>query len=526
MSAQSILCDYEPINFEDTDFVWSLATRDTSAIGFMVQGQTYLGENEHLTGNLMNRWHDKYLYSITSIDMWIDRAGALLEKIDPSTGELVWSRSFDLRLNDYRENMIDILFDADKIYMYGGKSYHLNPNPLSFDFSRAMDDLHFFERVLSIEDGSTIDYMDNTADTSFFFRQVGFNTYSAPLSRIRDSIIYNIDVKTDSAVYLVVKRFTDKGQLITESDTVFASPNNPVANYQLNRFNAKIKKIEQDDQGNFYYVDQFITNNDSIGNRAAIYKFDSDMQPIDTLILTPKLFSGTDQNLEGLLLDIAEKDRISIIERYGGKVACHVLDYDLNYLRSIDVSRGNDFYFFNKMFYLSAQDKVILFDRSLVTDGLSSIYVYVENDQGGMDMVKELKIDIENKVAFVEDFIEYEDDLLIKITHSCYIDLYKHSWHPTWIRFTKEALNLDAVSNDNIPPRVASLDLYPNPTTRYLYFRDTDNLPAAVQVIDVQGQSHTHYVDQQRIDVGNLVPGIYTVLDPETGASSRFVKVQ
>jgi len=98
--AQTATYNYIPLEFENLDPVWAHVSSDSTIMGHMIpdsdvgfDGYGHIrSSNDPYTERLL---HDGHVYLVSRTLYDNDYAGGIVEKIDLSTGELIWKTIFE-----------------------------------------------------------------------------------------------------------------------------------------------------------------------------------------------------------------------------------------------------------------------------------------------------------------------------------------------------------------------------------------------------------------------------------------------
>lgn len=105
-----------------------------------------------------------------------------------------------------------------------------------------------------------------------------------------------------------------------------------------------------------------------------------------------------------------------------------------------------------------------------------------------------------------------------------YLGFYAYSDPMMWIIFVDDVA-MDFVADDN-KNKIENVTLYPNPTSQFINIMNKNNF-SSIEIINVNGQKIAKHIINQgfnRIDVGNLTNGIYTIIFRDNNNNSQILK--
>jgi hypothetical protein len=255
-------CDPTQTLFEDVAPIWRHYIVDSTMIGYPDPdpniNYVYSGD-DHLEFDIGSFVQGEFLYGITQIILTGDIAGALIEKINLETGELIWQISNDLRESVYREKVLDARVEGDMFIVSGIREDISNEQSLQLAEVAfvAKSEGKIFERVYDLETGQQISY-----DTPIQEDSLAFNLSFTPwlyYNFFDEQEVENfLDAKnfvTGNESYLIRRRIDETGRLVSGPDTVVVGRfNGRLINDAIWQAGPRLRKKED---GNFLYVEQY-----------------------------------------------------------------------------------------------------------------------------------------------------------------------------------------------------------------------------------------------------------------------------
>ena len=521
--AQDYPCEYIPLEFEEVEPMWSHLIIDSTFIGYIDSSGKYVNEYidgmDHLSFDFHSFVDDAFLYSITNVEYDRDLAGYNIEKINIETGEKVWDIKTDLRHVENREKIIDVFVRNGELVMYGVRTFwdekDLTPSSLLIGFVPG----YFFERRYNIETGELTKFYtpDNNDSLALEMSSKSGTYYLIKVDENRYDYFF-LNVNIFQGIFLERTIVDSLGHQVAEKDTVVEYSFNDVDLTQA--FQVSGSKLMRIDDFYFFLELLIPKENSGLELQAIIYKYDLDFN----LIKSSDLKTLGITEFSNILISEVINDVIIMrgCSNNNPMNFCDLfyfyLDKDLNLLETFDAQykSENINYFGIRNQDLNLNNEFFAIDRTLMNEGNSYLNLYRSNVVGSMDSLFRFTIKEENWVAETEQFFILEnDDVLAKITHSCYFDGSKWSWHPEWFRFKAEDINLLS-SNSEVFRSENTLKLFPNPTDGTVYIVLEESIDGRLEIYDALGQkvlSHNINVGQKdlNIDMARFTSGYYFV---------------
>ncbi len=533
-------CNYIPLEFEEIKPLWTHLVIDSTFIGHIDTSgqwrQFYYDGMDQFTRDGGSFIKDGYLYSITNADYDLDLSGYYIEKIDLESQQVLWEIRTDLRHVENREKALGFKVVDNKFIFYGVRTFW-DEADLSIAFLRA----GFVPSLYYIRE-----YDDYTGELLYHYTPQNEDS-NAIILKSTYNVDYLIEISQSEYDYFKILNHIDRGYFITKTevnnlgyqisstDTVIVGLLNNL-DYRQSYFKGTNHFIKYEDS--YFFLEQYMPKDDSSDLRQGlISKYNSEFELVKT-------WEIKDIGISDFSLLTIKKIRDGKLILQGCsnlnpnafcKLFFVVLDTDLNFIK-YNEGIYNDIYlhFINVGgTNISDSDDLFLWDRQLLESTNSNISLYKSNDNESMDSLIRLTIKEKDWVGFVDvAFVLTDGDYLVKINHSCFIDGKKRSWHPVWMRFKAEDLNLIISSIEDFNHQ-DDFRLFPNPSSDLINIAgmEVENI-VAIEIYNSLGKLVKSVVTDGnpmiKINVSELESGNYfsrIILKNGSQSVTIFIKI-
>ncbi len=497
---QSQICDYVAIGFEDITPAWRHLTIDSTIIGYTDTAgfrQTFYPDGmEHLSVEEGSFVNGNYLYSLVKSRIDRDVSGAIIEKIDLETGELKWKIIEDLRTLTHREEIFQAGIVDEKFVIYGFRDAQADSIYTDIaNFERQLEGVYFRKEYDLITGEKLLDYTPSDEDT--LIQSIQKTRDFAYTSFFLDSLVTFQDKRNfevGKGFNLTRTVYDSNGYLKTKEDTVVAG-----------RFSDRLllDGIIQDrprftftPENTYLYIEHYYPKEDvNHSFEGILTEYDKDFNRLREVDV--KTFGFT----EFSHLEVFEvtSDRILLhgcsdltlgFNQWPCEEFYLLLDRSFNL-----ISR---FYIANNQLDLQRTlrrhvgivgDRVYVFNPIFEDVGPSYLELYRSNELGTLDLLKRVSLTTSEWVGFVDKFFVLEDgDILMRFTHSCFVNGDKKSWHPEWFRIDTADF-LGTTSTDEVSVSDAySITISPNPAEEQLTLELDEAREGKIEIRDMTGR--------------------------------------
>ena len=518
--------NYIPLEFKELEPLWSHVSFDSTIVNLDIDSSTasydgyshIRGYNDIETEPVIK---DGYLYQVQRTMYADDIAGAIIEKLDLETGEVIWQTQFDTRDSGIQEYVFRSIIEGDRLTLY-----NLDIIPAQVLVVAGLGSGYLKVREFSLEDGSLL--FESFPDVS------DPGTKGVPVSRFGSSVMTvsedgeTIEVRSQQFVLehgrvLVIDSLDRSGRTINTTDTLFSNLDVKwTEGYRLNSF--KFKRLPNDSlvwlllytpatqdasppfaQLNFYH-DNELTRFSEI-----------DISPLPDLLtlgisaITPDLILFT-ANFFNDGFGFIEVDRGSGMITYAIRHRYLNNDYGWEELPLYD---GNKFIMSD-------------FRRD---GGLFPLEIY-ERVGDELNLKQTLFIKEDNYGAAIDNMYKLDnDDYLVTLTYSEMGAFTFRGRHEAVIRVSPEQLGLGISSTGDLDDKhLGKTTIFPNPSVDMISVEVPINCDH-VYIVDLSGQVLHSEKDvvagMYQIDVSHLVSGSYylNISDDRKLETIRFVKI-
>ena len=409
---------------------------------------------------------DNYWYKISNTDYDVDISGGLIEKIDLSSGKVVWFFTFDKREQEFRECVHHAELNGEILTVFSLRI-------TSIDSEIALPSISFFEkpgvlviRQINIKTGELINKFDAdpNADNVKIFRS-SFNNQILIRSIDQDQFVV-IDHRYEYSkigAYIIVDTINRYGEFVNKSDTIFSIFEG--VNW-LNSYRQSWNKILFDERNQLYWVDFYVPQSTSVDTARAVLRiFGTNYKEIDLKHLDP-----SDDNRTWFILDV--KKNYALIG--GSTFNKEKKFYLLNISSGEIVYQGlydSDFY----ELFLNNDGSVLLVENiNGDQDSLWSIKFYSINTNG-IKEISSFKIKNKNYFLVPSKILQIEDGrFLLSFLYSEYDNFSFKGRFMTDILVKPEDINFqkDEIDSHLFLTNNCTSNIYPNPVSESLIIGD------------------------------------------------------
>ena len=512
LSAQIAFFNYVPIEFKNTEPLWIHVTSDSTMIGAETDDSsaTYDGHSHvHESHQIEDEYivYEGHLYVISAATYDNDFSGAIIEKVDINTGELIWKTVFDGRTLDYREHVERTIIRDDKLVLY--TYLIIQPDPEEFTVPIVF--LGWAEGILKIR--------EYDIETGELLSETIPDTTDTDIKRIRD---YRFDVSQlyiineDSVSYykrywdtigsfFVIDTLCAMGKALNDPDTIWSelTIDDWGDSYWSSAFG-----IRQDSEGLTYWLDFYVPGDFTLDTAQA------NINIYDKNVLVDKisLSSIEKSNIyRWYLLDVTD-EYIYIQVHYFNDEGIRHLFFDRQGNLIQDVYNP-----LNKNYFVKLDE-----DRKFIIAGNSQKvgdnyeFSFFQNSDGVLKRKSTMSIDVPNYKISIVHIQELEDgDYLVAGIFSKVEGFNTKGTARFIMKLSEEMIMGETVSTSDITETDIGLVLYPNPTSGILHLELEKATDAQVLIYDMQGVEiyrQEFFSDRVDIDVAFLDSGVYTVV--------------
>jgi len=520
-------CDPTLPLFEEVNPIWRHQIIDSTIIGYPDPDPSinfFYSGDDHLSFDLVGSFiSGNFLYSITEIDITGDIAGALIEKIDLQTGELVWQISNDLRVSPYREKVLSVKAVDDVLVVSGIREEITNEAsiPLQEKWFVGKSKGMIFERIYDLETGQQISFTtpsmgDSLAYSASFIPWVYYNFFDG------DEIENFLDAKnfvSGDESFLIRRKIDKQGRLMAGPDTLVTGRfNGRLHNDAIRQGGPRLRKKEN---GNFLYVEQY-SPLPGINHtfEAIISEYDPDFNLIrerDLKDFSLEEFSNiqilrttADYILIRGCYDV-ENQLISNCESF-----CLILDHDLELIDRFDLVDAAGEQYQPGLYGLAVggDGNYFVTDLDFMRDSVSTNHILTVNDQGILEVFQSfngLNINQASGINHI-DLLD-NGDFLLRFRHSCLAEgvLGTVGSFQEWIRVDGAGFmtSISTVNND------FKYEVSPNPFTDYIEIDNVDGEITSVTILNLNGvivkNTKVNGEENIRINTSDFESGFYFV---------------
>lgn len=510
--AQVATFNYVPLKFKNAEPEWIHVICDSTMIGAETDDSnaTYDGHT-HVYGsnNIEDEYviHEGFLYVVSRTGFNNDVSGALVEKINISTGELIWKTTYDLRTEEYREHTERIIIRDNKLVLYN----YLITEPDSEGFPLPVVFFGWVEGVLKVreydlETGILIDESMPDPEDIESKKIRDYMSDRTQLHILDDDTFSLFSRKWDTiGSFYIIDTLDGLGRLINDPDTIWSQLD--INDWGDSYWNLRWG-MKKDSQGLTYWLDYYVPGDFTLDTAQAninIYNNENEIVDIISLGFIDK------SNIRTWYLRDVTDDYIYIQVFYFNDESRH---FFINKQGELIESVFNPIY---RNFYvkLDENQKFIIGDNAKrVGDNFE--FSFYQNEDGVLKRLSTLTIDIPNYRSSISHVQRLEDgDYLVAGVYYEVVGFSSKGSTRFIMKLSEEMIMGETVSTSDITELGIDLVLYPNPTSGILHLELEKATDAQVLIYNTQGMevySQEFFSDKVDVDLGYLESGVYTVV--------------
>jgi len=260
--------NYVPIEFDNLEPRWSHVSFDSTIIDHTITGlpPNWYDGYAHIYGQVAVEKKfpikDGYVYLSTNILYGYDIGGAIIEKIDLETGDLIWQKMYDLRVQEDREVIYRTIIEDDKLVLYN----------LAVDYDSLGGSILFGgqvgylkKRYYDLETGNLI--LETLPDTnSFKIRTPRHGTRGMTILSENEIELITIKQNNTEGYFLEIDTLNHSGTKLTSTSYLSQELNLDWANTRL----LASDKFVKDEDENLFFLNYYGPLSEPIIDSASI----------------------------------------------------------------------------------------------------------------------------------------------------------------------------------------------------------------------------------------------------------------
>jgi len=527
INAQIGYFNYVPLEFIGAEPLWIHVTCDSTMIGAetIENTATYDGHS-HVHGSFETEddyiIHEGYLYKVSSTVYQNDFSGAIIEKIDMKTGELIWKTIFDGRTSDYREHVERTIIEDNRLLLYN----YMITQPDPEEFTVPIVFLGWAEGILKIreydlETGALIS--ETTPDInnpeSKVIRDYNFDVAQLHVLSDENLLLYKRYFDT-TASFFVIDTLDHMGLVLNEPDTVWSEL--VIGDWGDSYWNRGYG-IRRDSEGLTYWLDYYVPGNFTLDSAQANINIYKEKELIDIL---PLGFIEKSNIRTWYLRDVTE-DYIYL----------HVQYFDNGGSSHIFLDKGGQLI---KEIYNPLQlDQFIKLDKdnNFVVSGIdykvgdNYEFSFFQSGESSLSKVSSMMLNMPDYGIEITQIQKLQDnDYLVAGVYYKLEDFRSRGTARFIMKLPEELILGQTVSINNLNDIITDVTIYPNPASNILSIKFEELSHFDVTIFDMQGKLYhkeSFHAQAADIDVSYLQDGIYTVIINLDGQilNKKFIKI-
>jgi len=500
--------NFVPIEFDEVEPVWSHVTSDSTIIGY-VSAENPIVEFDgysHLESSVTLIAEDA-IYKATRSRQNNDVAGAVMEKLNIETGELIWKKVIDIRTEDRIEYVMNLRLKGDSLIVY---SIYLDED---FKMISTVYGFAFGHLSVRAHDVMTGEILNSTVPDTTISDLVLLKTpflSDSELHFIDDDKIQVLRLAADSAGYfMVIDTMTMNGVKSNPTDILSQE-------LELNWSDAIVQRANKFDKdtytGDIYFLNYYNPRSQSPEHRSAQLlrygkngreELSFDFEEFDDLVALA-LVKITEAHLIVLAYMSDNTAKILLLNKETGLIERAISDPEINAasLTSQD-------------YYLDEDGEILL--MSSRRDGTDYYLDFLLSEEERFVLKKSLRMSSAGYRAvgsgiygldgggFFIDFFYYEAGAA---------DIFSQGRFTGMMRLTSEDLGLSTSVEDLLESSNSTFSFYPNPTRGTLTLISEKSETFGIVVYDFLGRevlAKDNLVNYSNLDVSDLFPGNYLI---------------
>ena len=504
--------NHVPLKFKNVDPLWIHIICDSTMIGAETDdssatydGHTHVKDSDEIEDDYIVYEDHLYLISRSLYDN--DNSGAIIEKVNINSGELIWKTVFDGRTLDYREHIERTIIRNDKLVLYTYLITQADPE----SFTVPIVFLGWAEGVVKMReydlDTGELVY-ESTPDISD--PQVKeIRDYKFDVSQLHiineDSLLLYKRYWDTIGSFFIVDTLSTFGKVLNEPDTTWSQLD--IDDWEDSYWNSGWG-IRQDDDELTYWLD-FYTPGDSTLDTAQ-----ANINIYDKGVLVDNLSLGfiEKSNIRSWYLRDVTSDYIYIQVIYFNDQGTRHLFFTKQgeLLESV-------YNPINRNFYVKLdQDQKFIIGDNAVRVGDNFEFSFYQNNEGTLSKISSMTIDIPNYRCEIGQVQKLDDGgYLVEGLYYEVIGFDYRGGTRFIMKLSEEMIMGETVSTTDVDESETELSLYPNPTTGILHLEFEKFKDTQVVIYDMQGMevySKNFFTARVDIDLSFIESGVYTIV--------------
>lgn len=527
INAQIAYFNYVPLEFIGAEPLWIHVTCDSTMIGAetIENTATYDGHS-HVHGSFETEddyiIHEGYLYKVSSTVYQNDFSGAIIEKIDIKTGELIWKTIFDGRTSDYREHVERTIIEDNRLLLYN----YMITQPDPEEFTVPIVFLGWAEGILKIreydlETGALIS--ETTPDInnpeSKLIRDYNFDVAQLHVLSDENLLLYKRYFDT-TASFFVIDTLDHMGLVLNEPDTVWSEL--VIGDWGDSYWNRGYG-IRRDSEGLTYWLDYYVPGNFTLDSAQANINIYKEKELIDIL---PLGFIEKSNIRTWYLRDVTEDYIYLHVQYFDNGGSSHIfLDKGGQLIKEIYNPLQMD-----QFIKLDKDNNFIVSGRDYKV-GDNYEFSFFQSDQSSLSKVSSMMLNIPDYGIEITQIQKLQDnDYLVAGVYYKLEDFRSRGTARFIMKLSEEMILGQTVSINNLNGIITDVTIYPNPASNILSIKFEELSHFDVTIFDMQGKLYhkeSFHAQAADIDVSYLQDGIYTVIISLNGQilNKKFIKI-
>jgi len=527
INAQIAYFNYVPLEFIGAEPLWIHVTCDSTMIGAetIENTATYDGHS-HVHGSFETEddyiIHEGYLYKVSSTVYQNDFSGAIIEKIDIKTGELIWKTIFDGRTSDYREHVERTIIEDNRLLLYN----YMITQPDPEEFTVPIVFLGWAEGILKIreydlETGALI--RETTPDInnpeSKLIRDYNFDVAQLHVLSDENLLLYKRYFDT-TASFFVIDTLDHMGLVLNEPDTVWSEL--VIGDWGDSYWNRGYG-IRRDSEGLTYWLDYYVPGNFTLDSAQANINIYKEKELIDIL---PLGFIEKSNIRTWYLRDVTEDYIYLHVQYFDNGGSSHIfLDKGGQLIKEIYNPLQMD-----QFIKLDKDNNFIVSGRDYKV-GDNYEFSFFQSDQSSLSKVSSMMLNIPDYGIEITQIQKLQDnDYLVAGVYYKLEDFRSRGTARFIMKLSEEMILGQTVSINNLNGIITDVTIYPNPASNILSIKFEELSHFDVTIFDMQGKLYhkeSFHAQAADIDVSYLQDGIYTVIISLNGQilNKKFIKI-
>jgi hypothetical protein len=510
--AQIAYFNYVPLEFKDKEPLWIHVTSDSTMIGAETDESTatYDGHshvhNSHYTEDDYIV-HEGYLYVISGAIYDNDLSGAIIEKVDINTGDLIWKTVFDGRTLDYREHVERTIIRDNKLVLYTYLITQADPE----EFPVPIVFFGWAEGILKVReyDIDTGELLSETSPDVDDPASKKIRDYKWDISQLHiineDSLLFYKRYWDTIGSFFVIDTLSTIGKALNDPDTIWSEL---VIDDWGDSYWSSDFGIRRDSDGYTYWLDYYVPGDFTLDTAQANINIYKKGALVDSISLG---FIDKSNIQRWHLRNVTDEYFYIQVQYFNNQGSRHLF---LNKGGEIiqDVYNPLNERFFVK---LDEDQKFIIADQSSKV-GDNYEFSFFQNSDGVLRSISSMTVGIPNYKIEIAHIQELDDGSYLVAGNYYKVEGFSSKGTARFMmKLSEEMIMGETVSTADITGKDLGLALYPNPTSGILHLEFEKWSDTRVRIYNVQGvevYSQEFFSDKVDVDLGYLECGVYTVV--------------